>query len=204
MKILNLYAGIGGNRKLWGDEHEITAVELNPEIAKIYQDLFPNDKVIVADAHEYLLEHFKEFDFIWSSPPCPTHSRLRFQQSKIRSDVYEMKYPDMKLYQEIILLKHYFKGKYVVENVKSYYDPLIKPQESERHYFWCNFIIDKRKAKEDVVIRNISTNDTVFGFNISKYSLNSLDKRVILRNLVNPKLALSIFNSAFKEKQKTL
>lgn len=24
MKILNLYAGIGGNRKLWGDEHEIT------------------------------------------------------------------------------------------------------------------------------------------------------------------------------------
>ena len=22
MKILNLYAGIGGNRKLWGDEHD--------------------------------------------------------------------------------------------------------------------------------------------------------------------------------------
>jgi DNA (cytosine-5)-methyltransferase 1 len=29
MRILNLYAGIGGNRKLWGDDHEITAVELN-------------------------------------------------------------------------------------------------------------------------------------------------------------------------------
>lgn len=27
MKILNLYAGIGGNRKLWPDDHEITAVE---------------------------------------------------------------------------------------------------------------------------------------------------------------------------------
>ena len=77
MKILNLYAGIGGNRKLWGDEHEITAVENNPEIAKIYQDFFPNDKVVIADAHQFILEHFSEFDFIWSSPPCPTHSRLR-------------------------------------------------------------------------------------------------------------------------------
>ena len=56
MKILNLYAGIGGNRKLWGDTHEITAVELDPKIAKIYQDFFPKDKVIVADAHQYLLK----------------------------------------------------------------------------------------------------------------------------------------------------
>ena len=64
MKILNLYAGIGGNRKLWGDEHEIIAVELDPEIATIYQDYFPNDKVIVTDAHKYLLENYKEFDFI--------------------------------------------------------------------------------------------------------------------------------------------
>lgn len=35
MKILNLYAGIGGNRKKWGDDHEITAVELDEEIAAI-------------------------------------------------------------------------------------------------------------------------------------------------------------------------
>ncbi|KKK98144.1 hypothetical protein LCGC14_2645680, partial [marine sediment metagenome] len=56
MKILNLYAGIGGNRKLWGDKHEIIAIEIDPKIAAIYQDLFPNDKVIIADAHQYLLE----------------------------------------------------------------------------------------------------------------------------------------------------
>ena len=67
IKILNLYAGIGGNRKLWGNEHEITAIENNQGIAKIYQDFFPNDKVIVCDAHEYLLKHFNKFDFIWSN-----------------------------------------------------------------------------------------------------------------------------------------
>ena len=131
MKILNLYAGIGGNRKLWGDKHEITAIEIDPKIAAIYQDFFPNDKVIVTDAHKYLLEHFKEFDFIWSSPPCPSHSRARFWGSfgKNKTKVF----PDLKLYEEVLFLQHYFKGKWVVENVKPYYEPLIKAQECSIH-----------------------------------------------------------------------
>ena len=82
MKILNLYAGIGGNRKNWGDTHEITAVEYDPKIAAIYRDFFPNDKVIIADAHQYLLDHFSEFDFIWSSPPCQSHSKLGFMRGR--------------------------------------------------------------------------------------------------------------------------
>jgi site-specific DNA-cytosine methylase len=60
MKILNLYAGIGGNRKLWGDV-EVVAVENNEKIAQIYQDFFPGDKVILGDAHKYLEER-KGFD----------------------------------------------------------------------------------------------------------------------------------------------
>ncbi len=122
MKVLNLYAGIGGNRKLWKDV-EVTAVENNKEIAKIYQDFFPDDKVIVADAHQYLLEHFKEFDFIWSSPPCYTHSKMNLgtRHKKIR-------YPDMDLYQEIILLKQFFKSRWVVENVNPYYQELMPAQ----------------------------------------------------------------------------
>jgi DNA (cytosine-5)-methyltransferase 1 len=100
MKVLNLYAGLGGNRKLWTNV-DVTAVELNPEIAKIYQDFYPNDTVIVADAHEYLLNHFKEFDFIWSSPPCQSHSSFR-QNLCVRFRNTEPKYPDMRLYEEII------------------------------------------------------------------------------------------------------
>lgn len=76
MKILNLYAGLGGNRKLWGNDHEVTAVELDPEVARIYQSNFPNDTVIVGDAHDYLLKNFESFDFIWASPPCPSHSKM--------------------------------------------------------------------------------------------------------------------------------
>src|SRR5690606_38846063 len=127
MKILNLYAGIGGNRKLWGDEHEITAVEWDQETANVYQDYFPNDKVIVGDAHQYLLDHFKEFDFIWSSPPCPTHSDIR--RCGVHSGQCEALYPDMGLYQEIILLQNFapVDVKWLIENVRPYYDPLIPP-----------------------------------------------------------------------------
>ena len=141
-KILNLYACLGGNRYKWdevakelGIEIEVTAVELDPELARLYQERFPNDIVIVADAHQYLLDHYKEFDFIWSSPPCPTHSRIQLSQYTTR----DMKYPDMKLYQEIIFLNTFFKGKYVIENVIPYYEPLICANKRDRHLYWTNF-----------------------------------------------------------------
>ena len=137
LRVLNLYAGIGGNRKLWEDV-DVTAVEYDPKIAAVYQELFPDDTVLVEDAHQYLLDHFKEFDFIWSSPPCPTHSCVNnflHHQGVIR-------YPDMKLWQEIVFLKTWYKGLYCMENVKSYYEPFITPYYyRDRHYLWSNFYI---------------------------------------------------------------
>jgi len=205
MKILNLYAGIGGNRKLWGNEHEITAVEINPEIAKIYQDFFPNDKVIVADAHQFLLEHYKEFDFIWSSPPCPTHSRIN--TLLINGKGVKARFPNMKLYEEIIFLKHFFKGKWVVENVRSYYEPLIKPQEDGRHYYWSNFEI--RNLIKDVIVRNnkgqvLNKKMEDRGIIVTNFHGFKGDKRTIINNCVDPKAGLHILESAFKEQQATL
>jgi DNA (cytosine-5)-methyltransferase 1 len=138
MKILNLYACLGGNRYKWNEvkeDIEVTAVELDPEAARLYQERFPNDKVIVSDAHQYLLDHYKEFDFIWSSPPCPTHSRARFA----RRETTETVYPDFKLYEEIVFLQNWFKGGFVVENVIPYYKPLIEAQKRGRHLYWSSF-----------------------------------------------------------------
>ena len=188
MKILNLYAGIGGNRKLWKDV-EVTAIENNDKIANIYQKFFQNDDVYVLDAHKYLLEHFKEFDFIWSSPPCPSHSHIRLELG-VMNNKYKPVFPDMKLYEEIIFLKHHFKGKWVVENVVSYYEPLIKPQEVHRHYFWANFIIPNIRLQNDN-IRNIGRTDTHFGFNLIGKK-TGYRKDQVLRNLVNPELGLHI------------
>lgn len=199
IKVLNLFAGIGGNRKLWPDDNiEVTAVELNPEIAAIYKDNFPNDKLIVADAHQYLLNNFYKFDFIWSSVPCPTHSRIKEMTVKIGR--HKLQYPDMRLYQEIIILQEFFKGFWVVENVIPYYEPLIPGQLSGRHMFWSNFNISYLKLESNQIIERVKTKKDNFGFNISKYKL-SHRKDQILRNLVNPKLGLHVWNCAFKERQ---
>lgn len=195
MKVLNLYSGIGGNRKQWQNV-EVTAVEYNEEIAGIYKDHFPNDTVIVADAHEYLLKHYKEFDFIWSSPPCPTHSRARYWGSK--GGTCEVMYPDWKLWQEILFLKHYAGCKWVIENVIPFYegDIFLQPSvELQRHLFWSNFVIKPLEFEREQVINTTKPTDTVFGFNISKYKINHR-KDQILRNLVNPELGLYIFEQA--------
>jgi len=200
MRILNLYAGIGGNRKLWGNEHDITAIEIEPKIAQIYQDFFPKDKVVVTDAHQYLLEHFEEFDFIWSSPPCPTHSRFN-----LLSNIQEgksVKYPDMTLYQEIIYLKHWYKGKYVVENVIGYYEPLIQPQEISRHYIWANFYIHKLPDKKRGIKNtknHIQERAMQLGIDEKNIKLNSDMKRKVLNNCTEPELGLHIFQEAFRE-----
>ena len=208
MKILNLYAGIGGNRKLWGNKHKITAVEMNPDIAKIYCDFFPEDKMIIDDAHNFLLKNFQSYDFIWSSPPCPSHSRIRNIAGVGRRQNKPI-YPDMKLYEEIIFLKQVFcssgtkfNGKYVVENVRSYYEPLIKPQEIAMHYYWANFEILPLEIKTRKHNGTIEELQTKKGFNLDKYKI---DKRTVLRNCVEPETGKHILDCVLgKNKQKQL
>lgn len=194
MKILNLYAGIGGNRKLWTD-CEVTAVEYNEEIAMIYKDHYPNDELIIGDAHDYLLKHYKEFDLIWSSPPCQTHSKVRMMASKIGS--YDAKFPDMKLWQEIIFLQNFAPGQFVVENVIPYYEPFVKPNaEIERHYFWSNFRINKFDLDKVERHHNHITGKTaLYGYDLTKYKIKHR-KDQIIRNCVNPDLGLYILEQA--------
>lgn len=194
-KVLNLYSGLGGNRKLWGDRYHVTAIEYDTEIARIYYDLYPNDLIIVTDAHQYLLDHYKDFDFIWSSPPCQSHSSFR-QQICVRFRGTEPVYPDMKLYQELIFLKYNFKGKWIIENVRPYYAPLIDPDYIlQRHYIWCNFEIEPKEFKKDNLrTAQIKDLQKKFGIDLSGYKIPN--KRQLLRNCVEPKLGLHVLESA--------
>lgn len=208
VKVLNLYAGIGGNRKLWGDNYEVTAVESEQDIADVYKSFFPNDTVIVGDAHQYLIDHHKEFDFVWSSPPCQSHSVTNhFLKGQ---GIY--RYPDMKLWQEIIFLRHFFVGKYVVENVKSYYKPIIEPQTVGRHYFWANFTIPpkeidyvqigtmNRNASKDsqrkAIIREAQIPELTDLHGLAGFKVKN--KRQVLRNCVYPELGKYILDEAMK------
>ena len=194
MKILNLYACLGGNRYKWNDvaDIEVTAVELDPELARLYQERFPNDKVIIEDAHQYLLDHYKEFDFIWSSPPCPTHSKINISQK----NKWKMKYPDMRLYQEVIFLDNWFTGKYVVENVIPYYEPLIPAKKRGRHLYWTNFNLPVIKER-DAIIRRWQIPELEKHHEIDLSSYKGLqNKRKIGRNLVDYEAGKTILETA--------
>lgn len=192
MKILNLYCGIGGNRKLWGDEHEITGVEYDPKIAAIYADLFPDDELVVGDAHEYLRKHHEEFDFIWSSPPCQTHSSFRFNIG-VRYRGVEPKFPDMSLYEEIVFLQYHAlpETKWLVENVVPYYEPLLPATKIGRHLYWSNFELPEVPDLVDNIRGSqIPQLQELHGYDLSKYSLPN--KRQVLRNVVSPEVGLAI------------
>ena len=193
MRVLNLYAGIGGNRKLWEDV-EVTAVEHNTKIANIYKDFYPNDEIIIGDAHQYLLENYNKYDFIWSSPPCQTHSSFR-QNICVRYRNTKPEYPDMKLYQEILFLDYNAKCNWVVENVKPYYEPLIPARTIQRHLFWSNFGIENIIIKKDN-IRKAQIPDLQKQLNINLDNYNLENKRQILRNCVEPELGLHIINQS--------
>jgi DNA (cytosine-5)-methyltransferase 1 len=209
-KILNLYACLGGNRYKWdevADNLEITAVELDPEAARLYKERFPKDEVIVADAHQYLLDHYKEFDFIWSSPPCPSHSRARYWNSSNYDTTTEPIYPDLKLYEEILFLQHYFKtGKYVVENVIPYYEPLIQAQKRGRHLYWTNFLLpndlNDRRVQVGAGADELNRLCGFHNYDFKKYNgTQSVIK--MARNLVDYEAGKTILETALNIYKKT-
>ena len=201
MKILNLYACLGGNRYKWNEvkeDIEVTAVEWDEELARLYQERFPNDKVIVSDAHKYLLNNYQDYDFIWSSPPCPTHSRMRKTNTGEGERKSKATYPDMKLYQEILLLEHFFKGKYCVENVIPFYDPLIPAKKRDRHLYWTNFNLPndlKGRKATNFINSKVSYLSEFHDYDFNKYKGNQRMGK-IARNLVDYEAAKTIFETA--------
>jgi DNA (cytosine-5)-methyltransferase 1 len=197
MKILNLYAGIGGNRKLW-EGHEVTSVEFDPAIAKAYKARFPSDKLIIGCAKEYLLNHYKEFDFIWASPPCQTHSAIRQCKVDCRDNIrgsVKAVYPDMSLYEIILFLDNNNPNnfKWVVENVRPYYKPLIKPDaEIDRHLYWSNFKISKIDVKKNTIIEKTVVADC--DFDLKGYGIKRVQQ--VIRNQVNYEIGKHILDCA--------
>jgi len=204
IRVLNLYSCLGGNRYKWDEvaDIEVTAVEWDEDLAKLYKERFPNDTVVVGDAHQYLLDHYKEFDFIWTSPPCPTHSRARFWCSVSDKTVNKPAFPDLKLYEEILFLQHWFKGKYVVENVIPYYSPLIPGAKRGRHLYWSNFRLPNVVSNRKPIGWHKKMHDTEIemwnkfhDYNFYKYQ-GKQRRDKIARNLVDYEAGKTIFEFA--------
>ena len=106
----------------------------------------------------------------------------------------------MKLYEEIIFLDTYYKGKYVVENVIPYYEPLIPAKKRNRHLYWTNFnlpnIISTRKNPDLSRTKNTVKALSVFhDYDFTKYN-GKQSKRKIARNLVDYEAGKTILDTA--------
>ena len=195
MKILNLFSGIGGNRSLWGEGHEVTAVEFDPAIAAVYKARFPNDHMIVGDALASLESVAGYFDFIWASPPCQSHGQYRHRVGVLGKG-YQPIIPDMTgVYGTITFLKTYYKGLWVVENTEPYYEPLIKPSfVMQRHLFWSNFPVDQK----DFAPSHLRSKNKISDFEDAHFVVGSKikNKRQALRNCVDPEVGAHVLRMA--------
>lgn len=200
MNVLNLYSGLGGNRKLW-ERVQVTSVEQDTKIAGAYKVLHPDDTLVIGDAHQYLLDHHDEFDFIWSSPPCQTHSRM----VKATRHKHLRRYPEVSLYQEILFLQHFARCPWVVENVVPYYDPLIPPTfRVGRHLFWASCkpavdIIEPSRPKGFITAGTAAETQRLKDWLGIQYEGNLYYKGnhcpgQVLRNCVHPEIGKQVFD----------
>ena len=118
----------------------------------------------------------------------------------------------MKLYEEIIFLEYHFKGKYVVENVNPYYEPMLNPKKRKRHHYWTNFILPANLSDRNdtslVQASSIKALSEFHDYDFSKYKAEQRRLK-IARNLVDYKAgktiletALGIINNNKKEQTK--
>lgn len=199
LRVLNAYAGIGGNRHLWPAEWKVTAVENDPRVAREYARRYPDDVVLVEDAHAHVMNRAHEYDARWSSPPCPTHSRLAINVARRKGVEPE---PDPRLWAEIEHLRE-LGGMYVVENVHTYYVPPIAPDVvTERHYYWvsCAPMMLSPMSVLPVSGRRVGlTADAIAeSYGLPLLQAGSVrDRRKAMRNAVVPAEGLLIAEAAF-------
>jgi DNA (cytosine-5)-methyltransferase 1 len=214
MEVLNTFAGLGASVYLLHElgEFNVTAVEIDSHVARVYQELYPDHEVVVGDAYEYIRNNHHKFKIIWASPPCPTHSRMR-RVNHGKNPTKPFIYPDMDLYKLIIALKQFYKGNWVVENVVGYYNPLIKPYEIGRHYFWSNVKLNNSiKQHHGNIIRHYKINreeyiklmEQYLGMPLPREKIYLVDmtgrKRddTVFRNCVHPLVGKHVFKQLIK------
>lgn len=197
-KILNLYSGIGGTIHKLNDYSNITNVDNNKIVLEINKRLHPGSTNILCDAKEYLIKNYRNFDIILASPPCQPNTRLNYTLNSQNI----VRLPDLSIYEIVLFLEQFHKGLYMVENVISYFEPLIKPQILDRHFVWSNvkFKNIDMPNKFNLSSSNIKYLENSLGINLGKTKGLGKRKDQILRNCIHPGLGVQIIeqlNQAF-------
>ncbi len=148
-KALFLFAGLGGYAYPFyeSNNYDITFIEYLPELCVPLQNKYPNTKVICEDAIKYLERNYKDFDFIFASPPCVANSRINLLFSEKRNQYKRL--PSLLPLEIKIFLDTNFSGKYIIENTIPYYTVYKEIYKDYsivgRHLILANFTIPTKK-----------------------------------------------------------
>jgi DNA (cytosine-5)-methyltransferase 1 len=129
------------------------------------------------------------------------------------------RFPDMRLYEEIVYLRQFCSSWWIVENVKPYYGALLEPTTVGRHLFWSNFEFtadDVPRPKGFIQQTKVTKQDLHDWLDIH-FEKNIYYKWTdaegvlhknhcpfqILRNAVHPKLGLQILDAVLHLQKET-
>jgi DNA (cytosine-5)-methyltransferase 1 len=110
----------------------------------------------------------------------------------------------MILYEEILFLENFFFGKYCVENVIPYYNPLIPAKKRDRHLYWTNFNLPNKlsdRANPGLIEHGtIKDLEKYHEIDLSSYK-GEQSKTKIGRNLVDYEAGKTILSIALNSYQ---
>lgn len=187
IKFLNTFAGVGGNTELLDrDKFEVTHIELYSKPTRYLEENFPNDIVLRKNAWRYIPENFRDYDIVWASPSCKTHSRARVFQLSDRYVNGNFELPDERLWMLIKWLKVFGSRMiWIVENVIPFYTSIEIPTALVgRHLVWSNKRIGDKSFEADQIIYK---------------QKGSFD-----RDRMNPEIGKYIIEQAINDKQTSL
>ncbi len=107
----------------------------------------------------------------------------------------------MKLYQEVIFLNYHFKGKFVVENVIPYYEPMLNPIKRGRHLYWTNFKLPNKLSERHFEGMAQAKNEVTKLCEFHDYDFRKYKGKQVLnkiaRNLVDYEAGRTILETVF-------
>ena len=130
-------------------------------------------------------------------------SKMEFANATQKADMldereYDAAKPDMRLWSEIIFLQNFTKNtniKFVIENVKPYYEPFVKPTAKlGRHLFWANFEIPEIEIKDGLTHNERGSSEKGY-FDLRPYKMEHR-KDQIIRNCVDPNVGEYVLRCA--------